>query len=83
MTEEVLRKLDHFIAMTPEELHHCLMDAVQKRIKKYESQSAAAREWGVPQSIVNEIANNRERCSDQYLLELLMLDGAAIKMWVV
>lgn len=69
--------------MTPEELHQNLMDAVQKRIKKHESQSAAAREWNVPQSVVNEIANNNERCSSEYLLNLLMFDGAAIKMWVV
>jgi predicted XRE-type DNA-binding protein len=75
--------MDHFIAMTSEELRHNLMTAVQKRILAHESQSAAARAWGVPQSVVNEIANNNERCSSQYLMDLLMKDGAAIKMWVV
>lgn len=76
--------MDHFIAMTPEELKANLVEAVQRRIKRHKSQSAAARAWGVPQPTVNWIANGKvERFSAIYMTRLLMLDGAAIKMWVV
>ena len=73
---------EHFLAATPEELKAGLLAAVQHRIARYKSQSAAARAWGVAQSTVNEIANGKERCSSQYLIELLLLDGCTLQVVV-
>lgn len=69
-----------FIATTPEELKLYLMAAVQRRILEFDSQSAAARAWGIPQSTVNEIANGKDRWSSQYLLDLLLRDGQTVKV---
>lgn len=69
-----------FIATNPEELKEYLTVAVQQQIKLHDSQSQAARHWNVPQSVVNEIANDNARCSSDYLLGLLMMDGLTIKV---
>ena len=68
------------IAMTSDELKAELMTAVQDRISAKESQSAAAREWGVPQSTVNEIARGKDRWSVGFLLDLMMRDGLVVKV---
>jgi len=72
--------MTHVIAMTSEELKAELMKAVQDRISAKESQSAAAREWGVPQSTVNEIARGKDRWSVGFLLDLMMRDGLVVQV---
>lgn len=75
--------MDVIIATTSEELKNCLMDSVQHRINCKDSQSAAAREWGIPQSTVNEIAKGKDKFTVQYLIELLMRDGLVVKMELI
>lgn len=70
----------HFIAETPEEMKSSLLTAVRGRIELHASQSEAARQWGVPQSTINEIVKGKDRCSIDYLLDLLMLDGQTIRV---
>jgi len=72
--------MNSFIANTKQEMRGHLQTAVQRRIELHESQSSAARAWGVPQSTINEIVKGKAKWSTEYLLGLLMRDGLTIKV---
>lgn len=73
----------YLVATTRKALKGGLLRAVRGRIELHVSQSEAARQWGVPQSTINAIVNGKDRCSVDYLLDLLMRDGQTIRMEII